>query len=138
MKTWTLKESSIVYWHTTDTIFQIYKFEVNGETLFYYNEGKSHNLFPWEDDLPRFFFYNTRNFDGKEYRKLVKAKNLLGAQAELIEKTIANRCKLEHYCNGEFPIKLMRELGKENLPLLLNFFTAPEAIKAFEEVLKNG
>jgi hypothetical protein len=135
MITWTLKQTQMVFFKTMDSMFAIYEYEVTDNTPhFYFQEAQSYpDPFPKIERLPRFFIPETES-----YKELPKAKDLFEAQANLVETLIEWCCqrRLNDWVNGKYPVQLMSELGSQNLPLLMNFFTEPNSIKAFSEVLK--
>jgi len=135
MITWTLKQTQMVFFKTVDCMFEISEFDLSDNTpQFYFREGQSYpDPYPKIEKITRFFIP-----ESQQYKELPKAKNLFEAQANLIEVMIDRYCQLRltKWLNGYYPMMLMREIGRQNLPLLINFFDEPNAVKSFSEVLK--
>jgi hypothetical protein len=132
MKTFVLKQTYITFLLPGKDIYQINEF-VDEQGKSYFSHG---NLeITCENSMRYWGPYPTGEPEIK--RLLPRATNLLQAQASIIENMIKQGCenRLTVWVDGTYPNALMRDLGKENLPLLLNFFENSFAIKAFEKVL---
>jgi hypothetical protein len=138
MKSFTIKQIHIIWLESIRQIYEI--IELINET------GKIYFVYREQILCDRSLILGGPSFGSRDYSYwefepkniLPKATNLLGAQANLIEIIIKERCgsHLSDWVSGRYPEHLMQNLGKENLPLLLNFFDDHHAIKAFEKALK--
>ena len=130
MKMWILKQTYVVFLDAIKEVYLFNEYLKNGEgreSCFAYGKGTVTGFGFHLPEMPEIC------------HDLPKANSLLQAQANLIEEMIHNNCQLglTNWVDGTFPNMLMVELGKENLPLLLDFFTDKYAVKAFDTVLKN-
>jgi hypothetical protein len=133
MKTFILKQTYITFLLPGRDIYRINEFvDEHGKSYFSYGD-----LDITCENSMRYYGGPYSTGEPEIKRLLPKATNLLQAQASIIEKMIKEGCenRLTIWVDGTYPDALMRDLGKENLPLLLNFFENPFAIKAFEKVL---
>ena len=148
MKSFTLKTTHLVLFETgaqfLGTLAASYKiYELVDE------QGQSHFSF---GDLGHIAdMVNIPGISNPDFNRILpKARNLLEAQASIIELIISKKSEFDtkkipsisDWLLKKLPPEpidfrpLMREL--KDLPLLMGFFTNPVALKTFEEVLKNG